>query len=204
MCGCGCGVHACPNGRLQHVVPVHPSPSLLSRPHGGRGQRSELRLPCTTISFRPHGFWAGVCRLAWWAGGIPSRGLHAPLVLPVGAASTARGSIAGPRRCIRWGDDAGNVGHRRYGSFPVSGPDRQIARNPRRPVVPLWGGDIPRAPGCSLEVTIRWLWGVKQPSRLTWSATNQIGASTPAGADPSVGSPSGTELCSRCVEVGSP
>ena len=78
------------------------------------------------------------------------------------------------------------------------------SRNPRRPVVPLWGGDIPRAPGCSLEVTIRWLWGVKQPSRPTCSATDQIGASAPAGADPSVGSPSGTALCSRCVDVGSP
>jgi hypothetical protein len=25
------------------------------------------------------------------------------------------------------------------------------ARNPRRPAVPLWGGDIPRTPGCSLD-----------------------------------------------------
>ena len=57
----------------------------------GRSYYSILQYP-----FRPHVFWAGVCRLAWWAGGIPSRGLHAPLVLPVGVASREL------RRCIRW------------------------------------------------------------------------------------------------------
>ena len=86
------------------------------------------------------------------------------------------------------------------------GPDRQIARNPRRPAVPRWGGDIPCAPGCSLGVTIRWLWGVKQPSRLTCSR-KQAPRPAPAiqplagsGAAPSVG-PCG---CSRCADGATP
>jgi hypothetical protein len=40
-------------------------------------------------------FWAGVCRLDWWAGSIPSRSLHVPLVLSVGEARGALGSIKG-------------------------------------------------------------------------------------------------------------
>jgi hypothetical protein len=40
-------------------------------------------------------FWAGVCRLDWWVGSIPSQSLHVPLVLSVGAARGAIGSIKG-------------------------------------------------------------------------------------------------------------
>ena len=90
----------------------------------------------------------------------------------------------GVRTPLPLGADAGTVGHGRYGSIPVSGPDRQIARNPRRPEVPSWGGDVLRTPCCSMEVTIRRLWGDKQPSRLTCSVTGRIGASYPAGAVP--------------------
>ena len=48
------------------------------------------------------------------------------------------------------------------------GRDRQIARNPGRPAVPLWGGDIFTALGCSLDVKIRGLWGgnAAEPSNL--------------------------------------
>ncbi len=105
----------------------------------------------------------GLCRLAWWAGGIPSRGLHAPLVLPVGAESRAKALHP-------LGDDAGNVGHRRCGSIPASGSDGRIARNPRT----VQGWRHLCTPCCSMGVTIRWLRGLKQPSRLH-SATDRLG-----------------------------
>ena len=90
----------------------------------------------------------------------------------------------GAKALLPLGADAGNVGHGRCGSFPASGLDRQIARNPRRPAVPSYGGDVLWTACCSMEVTIRRLWGDKQPSRLTCSVTGQIGASYPAGAVP--------------------
>ena len=41
-------------------------------------------------------------------------------------------------------------------------------------------------PCCSMGVTIRWLWGVKQPSRLTCSATNRLGLPARQGLFPLV------------------
>jgi hypothetical protein len=40
-----------------------------------------------------------------------------------------------------------------------SGRDRQSARSPQRPAAPLLGGDIDGAPGRSLGMKVRWLWG---------------------------------------------
>ncbi len=126
------------------------------------------------LSVRP-GLWAGVCRLGCR---IPSRGLHAPLVLPVGSASRAEAS-AGRRRWQR--RPLGMRAHPR-----LSGPDgRPIARNPQRPAGAPPGGVAtsldPRLwhGGGNPPVTLR---GVKQPSRLTCSATGPEGASCPAGA----------------------
>ena len=99
------------------------------------------------------------------------------------------------------GDDAGNVGHRRCGSIPASGPDRQIARNPRRPAVPFWGGDISGHHAVAWVVTIRWLWGVKQPSRLTCSVTGWIGVSCPAGAVPPCQGPRPVPSCAHVVRM---
>ncbi len=71
----------------------------------------------------------------------------------------------------------------------------------------LWGGDIPRAPGCSLRVTICWLWADTLQSRLTCSrkpvATDRIGTPAKSGgtdAAPSAG-PCG---CSRCADEAPP
>jgi hypothetical protein len=79
------------------------------------------------------------------------------------------------------------------------GPDRQIARNPPRPAVPLWGGDIARAPGCSLGLTICCLWGDTQPSRLTCSrkpvATDRIGTPAKSGGTSECGSLRVLTLC---------
>ncbi len=49
----------------------------------------------------------------------------------------------------------------------------------------LLGWRHPWTPYCSMGATIRWLWGVKRPSRLTCSATGRFGVSCPAGAAPS-------------------
>ena len=80
-------------------------------------------------------------------------------------------------------------GRRRLTRRPQQiGRDRQIARNPQRPAVPLWVGDILRAPDCSLEVKIRGLWVSTQTSCVTCS---RIAGATAAGPG----------LYSRCAEV---
>jgi hypothetical protein len=87
------------------------------------------------------------------------------------------------------------------------GPGRQIALNPRRPAVPLCGGDIPRAPGCSLGVTIRWVWGDTQPSRLTCcckpGAVDHIGTPAKSGGT-DVAPSAGSCECSRCADEALP
>jgi hypothetical protein len=94
-----------------------------------------------------------------------SRGLHTPLV----------------RLCM---------GMALVKSAQTNGPGRLIAWKPSRPAVPLWAGDIPRAPCGSMGVIIRSFKGVTQPIRLTcWAYSADL-------------TPAGSLLCSRCKESG--
>ena len=125
-------------------------------------------LPIPTVRM----VWAGVCP-AGLVGGQDTQPGSTRTPSPAVAVVAGGSSSSGLSTRTYLGGGPGNAAH------STNGPDRQIARNPRRPAVPLWGGDIPRAPGCSLGVTICWLWGDTQPSRLTCSSipatTDRIG-----------------------------
>ena len=143
-------------------------------------------------------FWAGVCSAGLVGGQEYQLGSTRT---PSPAVAVVAGELLVLRAVARIYLGGGYVAH------GTIGPDRQIARNPRRPAVPRWGGDIPCAPGCSLGVTIRWLWGDTQPSRLTCSrkpvAADRIGTPAKSGgtdAAPSAG-PCG---CSRCADEALP
>ena len=177
-------VHACPCGRFSTPARrggMHPPPPTSPLPcvTGGRRRPGYLSVGfwggpggLTTQSLLSAWFWAGVCP-AGLVGGQDTQPGSTRTPSPAVAVVAGGSSSSGLSARTYLGGGVGTAAH------STNGPDRQMARNPRRPAVPLWGGDIPRAPGCSLGVTICWLWGDTQPSRLTCSSipatTDRIG-----------------------------
>ena len=136
-------------------------------------------LPCP---FRPHEFGRGC------AGWLGSR-----TACPAGACGSW--ALHSPRR-RRWQrrPQAMRV-HPRIRARPSN-----CSESPKASGTVL-GWRHPWTPCCSMGVTIRWLWGVKQPSRLTCSATDRNGASYPAGAVPPCQGPQPVTGCAHVVRM---
>jgi hypothetical protein len=127
-----------------------------------------------TCSYCPHGFGGGGAR-------TPSCG---------GSAAACYGLTP----CIYLGGGAGNADDSTYWR------DRHMARNPRRPAAPLWGGDTPRAPGGGENPRVMGGHAAEPSSRTP--APRPAPALTPlagSGAPPSAG-PCGP--CSCRADVG--
>jgi hypothetical protein len=141
-----------------------------------------------------------VCRLAWWAGCIPSRGLHAPL----GCGSSVGAAASAGRR--RWQ----NVAHRRCGSIrvPASGPRSGTPSNLNSLESPMasctameWRLGHPWTPCYSMKVTNCGLWAVEQPSRLTCSATDRSGLPARKALSPPCQDPQPVTGCAHVVQM---